>query len=107
MNSASAGWAFDTATVPATLNGGISPPLRGYSAGLNCIVREAESRPRRMTMTALRMAISLSEFELTHRVLAQPGLLHLAARRHADRLEVLDDPQVARHAEVRALVFRP
>src|SRR5213083_954476 len=40
--------------------------------------------------------------EFLDRVLTQLGLLHLAARRHADRLEVLDDAQVARHAEVRA-----
>src|SRR3954471_891949 len=40
------------------------------------------------------------ESELVQRVLAQLRLLYLAARGHADRLEVGDDPQIARHAEV-------
>src|SRR3954471_5204441 len=40
------------------------------------------------------------ESELAQRVLAQLRLLYLAARGHADRLEVGDDPQITRHAEI-------
>src|SRR4051795_9827778 len=40
------------------------------------------------------------ESELAQRVLAQLRLLYLAASGHADRLEVGDDPQITRHAEV-------
>src|SRR5215468_12351835 len=40
--------------------------------------------------------------ELADRVLAQPRLLHLAARGHADRVEARDDPHVPWHAEVGA-----
>src|SRR5574341_1892729 len=48
-----------------------------------------------------------SQFEFPDGMLAQPELLHLAARRHADGLEVLHDPEVARHAEVGAARLRP
>src|SRR5688572_7546540 len=41
-----------------------------------------------------------AELEFTQRVLAQLGFLHLAARRHADRLEVGNDLQIPRHAKV-------
>src|SRR2546423_5237187 len=40
-------------------------------------------------------------------MLAQLVLLYLAARGHADRLEVSDDPEVARHAEVGAARLAP
>src|SRR5882672_9704848 len=82
-------------------------PFFPISAGLKSRVPHPERMPRPSRTRAIRIETPLSEFEFAHRVLAQPGLLHLAARRHADRLEVRDDPQVARHAEVGAFLFRP
>src|SRR5688500_2999352 len=48
-----------------------------------------------------------AKLEFPQRVLAQPRLLHLAARGHADRLEVRHDLQVARHAEIGAALLYP
>ena len=44
-----------------------------------------------------------AELESLDGVLAQLVLLHLAARRHADGVEILDDGQIARHAEIGAV----
>src|SRR5258705_7751509 len=49
----------------------------------------------------------ISKAELPQRMLPQLVLLHLAARGHADRLEVADDAEVARHAEVGAAGLAP
>ena len=50
----------------------------------------------------LRFGARDVELEFPDRMLAQRGLLHLAARRHADGVEAGDDREIARHPEIGA-----
>src|ERR1051325_2742759 len=57
-------------------------------------------QPKNSAASLLLSDVELREMEFTQRMLPQFVLLDLAARRHADRLEVGDDAQVARDAEI-------
>src|SRR6201988_1069221 len=65
------------------------------------------ARNENATSKLLNVVRPRLEVKFTQGVLAQLGLLHLAARGHTDRFEVVDDSEVARHAEVGAPRLRP
>src|SRR5258705_4557608 len=84
------------------------PKLSASSGSNGSTARSAEALANEASArTTTARPLIESESEFLQRMRAQLRLLHLAARGHADGLEIFDDAQVLGHPEIRASSSRP